>query len=84
MDPQPEWALLASFRNSYEAEFAAAGLKESGIPVLLKGLDVGIWGHGHAGPTITGPSVWVPENRLEEARELLIPLGESAEPEASG
>jgi Putative prokaryotic signal transducing protein len=84
MNPQPEWTLLASFTNSYEAEFAATGLKESGIPVMVRGLDVGIWGPGHAGPTITGPSVWVPENRLEEARELLIPIGESAESEESG
>lgn len=73
MSPQSEWTLLASYINSYEAEFSAAALKESGIPVMVKGLDVGIWGPGHAGPTTTGPSVWVPEDRLEEARELLPP-----------
>lgn len=83
MSTQPDFTLLASYTNSYEAEFVAATLKESGIPVLVKGLDVGIWGPGHAGPTISGPSVWVPEDRLEEARELLVPMTESAEVEES-
>lgn len=76
MNPQSEWALLASFSHSYEAEFAALPIRDNGIPVLIKGLEVGIWGPGHAGPTTEGLSVWVPENRLEEARELLIPMGD--------
>ncbi|HEX7186547.1 MAG TPA: DUF2007 domain-containing protein [Thermoanaerobaculia bacterium] len=83
MNLQSEWTQLASYTNSYEAEFVAVGLKESGIPVMVRGLEVGIWGPGHAGPTTTGPSVWVPEDRLEEARELLPPIVESAESQES-
>jgi hypothetical protein len=81
MSLQLEWVQLASYTNTYEAEFAAATLEENGIPVLVKGLEVGIWGPGHAGPTTTGPSLWVPEDRLEEARELQPPIDESVEPE---
>ena len=62
--------------NTYEAEFAAATLEGSGIPVQIRGLEVGIWGPGHAGPTVTGPSLWVPEDRLAEARDLRPPLAE--------
>ena len=76
MSTEPAWVMLASYRYSYEAEFAAARLEEADIPVLIQGLEVGLWGPGHAGPTITGPSVWVPDDRLGEARDLLTPGGE--------
>lgn len=84
MSLEPEWTLLASYTNTYEAEFATAALKENGIPFLVKGLDVGIWGPGHAGPTTPGPSVWVPADRLKEARELQPPIDESAGAEEEG
>jgi hypothetical protein len=76
MSHEPEWALLSSYSSSLEAELAIGALEGNGIPAQIRGLEVGIWGPGHAGRTVTGPAVWVPEDRLEEARELRLPVVE--------
>lgn len=74
MSLEPEWALLSSYSSSFEAELAMGALEGNGIPAQIRGLEVGIWGPGYAGQTVTGPTVWVPEDRLEEARELRLPF----------
>ncbi len=67
------WKLLASFDFGYEVDFAEATLAGAGIPVVVKGREAGIWGPGFAGPSSQGLSVWVPAERIAEARELLDP-----------
>ena len=76
MSLEPEWVLLESYANSLEAELTVTALQSSGIPAQVRGLEVGIWGPGPAGKTVTGPTVWVPGNRLEEARDLRVPFDE--------
>ena len=60
-------------RMSLGAQRARHGAR---IPAQVRGHEVGIWGPGYAGRTVTGPTVWVPGNRLEEARELRVPFDE--------
>lgn len=71
MSTNREWTRLASFDFGYEADFAEVTLEEAGIPVLVKGREAGIWGPGFAGRTSQGLSVWVPEDRLADARAVL-------------
>jgi hypothetical protein len=70
------WELLASFDFGYEVDFAEATLAGAGIPAVVKGREAGIWGPGFAGPSSQGLSVWVPADRIQEARELLAPGAE--------
>jgi hypothetical protein len=72
------WKLVASFDFGYEVDFAEATLSGAGIPVVVKGREAGIWGPGFAGPSSQGLSVWVPADRIAEARELLEPGAEPA------
>jgi hypothetical protein len=65
------WALLARYEFGYEVDLAEATLSQAGIPTLVKGREAGIWGPGFAGPPSQGLSVWVPEGRLVEAREVI-------------
>ena len=48
-------------------------LGTEGIPVLIKGDDVGIFGPGAGyGSTMLAITVWVPENFKERAKELIV------------
>lgn len=67
------WIPLAEYSTSYEAEFAAEILRDAGIPVLLSGPEIGIFGPGFAGPTSRGVTLLVPADALDDARELLDP-----------
>jgi hypothetical protein len=71
MGKESSWTLLASYDHGHEVDFAEATLSEAGIPVLVKGREAGIWGPGFAGPSSQGLSIWVPEEQLTEARDLL-------------
>jgi len=51
-------------------------LDEAGIPSMVKGLEVGIWGPGWGGPVPRGVSIFVPSDRLDEAMQLLESFGE--------
>jgi len=73
MSDDREWKLLASYEFGYEVDFAEARLKSAGIPVVVKGREAGIWGPGFAGPASQGLSVWVPDDQMQDARELLEP-----------
>jgi hypothetical protein len=68
---RPRWVPVAAFGAVYEAEMAAARLEDAGIPALVRSSHVGIFGPGFAGPTPQGIQLLVPEERLEEAREVL-------------
>lgn len=73
------WTLLARYEYGYEADLVEATLSEVAIPVLVKGREAGIWGPGFVGAPSQGLSVWVPESRLDEARDALD-LEQDAEP----
>lgn len=67
------WIPIAEFGASYEADFAAGILRDAGIPVLVRGPEIGIFGPGFAGPTSRGVTLLIPAEMLEQARELLDP-----------
>lgn len=70
---ESSWALYGTFEFGYQVDLAEATLSEAGIPVLVKGREAGIWGPGFAGASSQGLSVWVPTERLQEAREVVGP-----------
>jgi hypothetical protein len=62
---------VAGYAALYESELPRQRLEAAGIPVIIKGVEAGIWGPGFPGPTSTGITLLVPEDRLDEARDLL-------------
>jgi hypothetical protein len=72
-----EWVLLREYAGRIEADFDVGLLQEAGIPMLFKGPSAGIYGPGFAGPSAAGLRVYVREQDLVEAIELLgLPKGE--------
>jgi hypothetical protein len=71
MTDSPTWQCIASFGAGYEADLAEAVLQTREIPVLRKGPEVGIFGHGFAGTTAHGVQLFVPAEHVEEAHGLL-------------
>jgi len=67
------WALLTTVYSGLEVDTIRAALEEEGIPVLVRGYQVGMWGGGFQGPISEGAKVLVPESALERARDLLPP-----------
>jgi hypothetical protein len=65
------WTKIRVFPSRLEAEAVGNALENQGIPVLMKGDDLGIFGPGHSWATPQGVSLWVPTEHLEEVRELL-------------
>ena len=70
MSPQ-HWQRVANFGAAYEADLAEAVLRAHDIPVLRKGPEAGIFGHGFAGVTAGGVELLVPEDRVADAHALL-------------
>jgi hypothetical protein len=66
-----QWAVLTTVYTGLEADTARATLETEGIPVLVRGFGVGIFGLGFQGPIPDGAEVLVPESALERARELV-------------
>lgn len=66
-----KWALLKTVYTGLDADTIRATLEIEGIPVLVRGYQVGMWGSGFQGPINEGADVLVPESALERARELL-------------
>lgn len=66
-----QWTPVAGYAALYEAEIPRQQLEAVGIPVLVKGVESGIWGPGFPGPTSQGITLLVPAERVEEAREIL-------------
>lgn len=61
---------VAHFRSRLEAETVGHALDPHGIPFIIKGEDLGIYG-GMPGPTLQGASLWVPEDRVKDVAALL-------------
>jgi len=53
------------------ADTLRATLELEGIPVLVRGYQVGMFGSGFQGPINEGAEILVPESALSRARELL-------------
>lgn len=66
-----KWALLKTVYTGLDADTIRAVMEEEGIPVLVRGYQVGMWGSGFQGPISEGADVLVPESALDRARELL-------------
>ena len=66
-----QWVVLTTVYSGLHADTLKALLELEGIPVLVKGYQVGMWGSGFQGSISEGADVMVPESALEHARELL-------------
>lgn len=66
-----KWALLTTVYTGLDADTLRASLEAEGIPTLVRGYQVGMWGSGFQGPINEGADVLVPESALERAREFL-------------
>lgn len=68
-----QWALLTTVYNGLEVDTVRATLELEGIPALVRGFGVGMFGAGYQGPINDGAEILVPESALERARELVPP-----------
>ena len=66
-----QWVVLTTVYSGLEVDTVRATLESEGIPVLVRGYQVGMWGGGFQGPISEGAAVLVPESALDQARELL-------------
>ena len=64
------WTLLTTVYTGLDADIVKATLEAEGIPVLVKGYQVGMWGSGFQGSISEGAEVMVPHSALARAREL--------------
>ncbi|HLU25050.1 MAG TPA: hypothetical protein VKZ58_05040 [Longimicrobiales bacterium] len=71
MSDAPRWVQIGSYAAPWESDVDRATLESAGIPVLVKGPEVGIFGPGFAGATSRGVTLFVPSDRLDEARQIL-------------
>jgi hypothetical protein len=69
--PQQQWAVLTKVYSGLAADTIRATLELEGIPALVRGYQVGLFGSAFQGPLSEGAEILVPESALERARELL-------------
>jgi hypothetical protein len=73
----PKWVQLREYAGRLEADLDIGLLEEAGIPLVVKGPSTGIYGPGFAGPTAVGVRVFVRDEDLVEAIEILgLPNGD--------
>jgi hypothetical protein len=72
-DPgESKWVKIRSLPGRLYAEQMQDILKQEGVPSLLKGDDVGIFGPGAgSGSSVLEITLWVPEEFSSRARELV-------------
>ncbi len=66
-----QWALLTTVYSGLEVDTIRATLELEGIPALVQGYQVGMFGGGFQGPISEGAKILVPESALSRARDLL-------------
>jgi hypothetical protein len=71
-----QWALLTKVFSGLEVDTVRATLEEAGIPALVSGFSVGMFGGGYQGPINDGAEIFVPESALGRARDLIPPSDE--------
>jgi hypothetical protein len=69
--PREQWTLLTTVYSGLEVDTIRATLELEGIPALVQGYQVGMFGGGFQGPISEGAKILVPESALSRARELL-------------
>lgn len=67
----PQWARLTTVYSGLEVDTVRTTLEEEGIPVLVRGYQVGMFGSGFQGPLSEGAEILVPDSALDRARELV-------------
>ena len=76
-----EWVKLVNVAMGFEAEMLVERLKSAGIEAIARGNDiVGIFGPGFQGATARGVDVLVPDEQINEAREVLAEFQGDDEP----
>ena len=70
MSDTAEWAPLATFGNTLAADLVRQALEEEGIPVLVRGNQVGIFGGAFQGSVTGGVELLVPSPELDRARAI--------------
>jgi hypothetical protein len=65
------WSLLTAASTTLEAEMMKQMLESENIPVLIRGTYSGVFGGAYQGPVPGGVQILVPEEELDNARELL-------------
>ncbi len=66
-----KFAEIARFGSRLEAEAVGHALDQYDIPFVVQSHDTGMFGPGMVGWSPDGAALLVPEDRLEEVRELL-------------
>jgi len=66
-----QWARLTTVYSGLAVDTIRATLELEGIPVLVRGYQVGMFGSGFQGPISEGAEILVPESAPESARELV-------------
>lgn len=72
-------SLLTTLYDTVAAELVGALLTEEGIPFLRKDRGTGGMMRILAGTTLSPIDIYVPDTRLDEARELLAAMAEDGE-----
>jgi hypothetical protein len=67
----PQWARLTTVYSGLEVDTVRATLEMEGIPVLVRGYQVGMFGSGFQGTLSEGAEILVPDSALDRARELV-------------
>lgn len=68
---QAEWILLSNVYDRYQAEIIKSILSQEDIPVLEKSKGSGAYTEIVLGRSSTGIDIYVPNNRLIEAQDLI-------------
>ena len=68
--PREQWALLMTVYSGLEVDTIRATLELEGIPALVRGYQVGMFGGGFQGPITEGAEILVPESAFSRARDL--------------
>jgi hypothetical protein len=63
--------LLTTVYTGLDVDYVRATLEAEGIPVLVRGFQVGMFGSGFQGPMNQGAKILVPESALDRARDLI-------------
>jgi hypothetical protein len=66
-----EWVRVKEYATLLEAELDQQTLERAGIPVLIRGPLTGAFGPGFSGPTTQGVTLLVPDDRHDEAVDLV-------------
>lgn len=76
-----EWVKLVNVGMGFEADMLVERLKSAGTDAVARGNDiVGIFGPGFQGATARGVDVLVPDEQMNEAREVLAEFQGDGEP----